>query len=109
MFKNNGTKYLIIFDDSFEEIYIQKRLLEAIAGKNCGLRTIYIRQNFFHQSKHGRDVDLQNTHIVLFKAPRDVMQVKMLSVQLRFGPELVDWYQNATSVPYSHSLIDLSP
>ena len=36
------------------------------------------------------------------------MQVKTLSAQLGFGLELVDWYRDATSVPYSHLLIDLS-
>ena len=51
---------------------------------------------------------LQNTHIVLFKSPRDVMQVTTLSTQLGLGSELVDWYRNATSVPFGHLLIDLS-
>ena len=52
---------------------------------------------------------LQNTHIVHFKSPRDVMQVTTLSTQLGLGPELVDWYRDATSVPFGHLLIDLSP
>ena len=38
-----------------------------------------------------------------------MMQVSTLSVQLGLGLELVDWYQDATSVPYGHLLIDLSP
>ena len=37
------------------------------------------------------------------------MQVSTLSAHLGLGSELVDWYQDATSVPYDHSLIDLSP
>ena len=41
--------------------------------KSNGTRTIYIQHNFFHQSKLGRDVALQNTHNVLFKSPRDLM------------------------------------
>ena len=52
---------------------------------------------------------LQNTHIVLFKSPRDVMQVTILSTQLGFGSELVDWYRDASFVPFGHLLIDLSP
>ena len=71
--------------------------------------TIYIEHNYFHQSKLGRDVELQNTHIVLFKSPRDVMQVTTPSPQLGLGSELVDWYQAATSVPFGHMVIDLSP
>ena len=108
--KNNGTKYLLIFDDSCEEICNSKAFVDiATAGRHRGLSTIYIKHNLFHQSKLGRDVELQNTHIVLFKSPRDVMQVTTLSTQLGLCSELVDWYRDATSVPFGHLLIDLSP
>ena len=108
--KNNGTKYLPIFDASCEEICNPKAFVDiATAGRHRGLSTIYIKHNLFHQSKLGRDVELQNTHIVLFKSPRDVMQVTTLSTQLGLGSELVDWYRVTTSVPFGHLLIDLSP
>ena len=37
------------------------------------------------------------------------MQVNTLSTQLGLGSELVDWYRDATSVPFGHLLIDFSP
>ena len=37
------------------------------------------------------------------------MQVITLSTQLGLDSELVDWYRHATSVPFGHLLIDLSP
>ena len=37
------------------------------------------------------------------------MQVTTLSAQLGLGSELVDWYRDATSVPFGYLLIDLSP
>ena len=99
--KNNGTKYLLTFDDSCEEICNSKAFVNiAIAGRHRGLSTIYIKHNFFHQSKLGRDVELQNTHIVLFKSPGDVMQVTTFGAHLDFGSVLVDWYREATSVPF---------
>ena len=108
--KNNCTKYLLIFDDSCEELCNSKAFVYiATAGRHRGLSTLYIKHNHFHQSKLGRDIELQNTHIVLFKYPRDVMQVATLSTQLGLGSELVDWYRDATSVPFGHLLIDLSP
>ena len=108
--KNNGTKYLLISDDSCAEICNSKAFVDlAIAGRHRGLSTIYIKHNFFHQSKLGRDVELRNTHIVLFKSPRDVMQKTTLSTQLGLGSELVDWYRDATSLPIGHLLIDFSP
>ena len=84
--KNNGTKYLLIFDNSCEEICNSKAFVDiAAAGRHRGLSTIYFKHNVFHQSKLGRDAELQNTDIVLFKSPRDVMQVTTLSTQLGLG------------------------
>ena len=89
----DSLKYLLIFDDSCEEICNSKAFVDiATAGRHRGLSTIYLKHNLFHQGKLGSDVELKNTHIVLFKSPRDVMQVTTLSTQLGLGSELVDWY-----------------
>ena len=80
--KNNDTKYFLIIDDSCEQICNSKAFVDiATTVRHRGLRTIYIKHNLFHQSKLGRDVELQNTQIVLFKSARDVMQVTTLSTQ----------------------------
>ena len=108
--KNNDTKYLLIFDDSCEEICNSKAFVDfAFAGKCPGLSTVYINHHLFHQSKLGRDFELQNTFDVLFKSPRDVMQVSTLSAWLGLGSEQNDWCGNATSVPRGKLVIDLSP
>ena len=105
---NNGAKYLLIFDDSCEKISNSKQFVKiATAGRHRGLNTIYIKHNLFHQIKLGRDVELQNTHIVLLKSPRDNLQISTLSQQLGLGSQLKEWYQDATSVRYGHLLIDL--
>ena len=107
--KNNGTRYSLYFDDSCEKICNWKAFVDiATAGRDRCLSTIYIKHNLFHQSKLGRDVELQNTHIVLFKSPLDLMQVTTFSTQLSLGLELVDWYRDATSVPFGYLLIDWS-
>ena len=91
--KDNGTNWLLIFDDSCDDICNSKAIVDiAAAGRLQGLSKIYIKHNLFHQSKLRRDVELQNTHIVLFRSLRDVMQVTTLSTQLGLGSELFDWY-----------------
>ena len=81
--KKNGTKYLLIFDDSCGGIYNSTEFVDiATAGRHRGFSPIYIKHNLFHQSKLGKDVELQNTQFVLFKSPRKVHQVATLSVQL---------------------------
>ena len=55
--KNNGAKYLLIFDDSCEEICHSNVFADiATAAIHRELRTVYIKHNLFHQSKPGRDV-----------------------------------------------------
>ena len=75
----------------------------------AGFSTTYNKLNLCHQRKLGNDVELHNTHIVFFKSPRDMHQVGTLSVQLGLGSTLVEWYRDATSVPFGHLMIDLSP
>ena len=80
--KKDGTSNLIIFDDSCEGFCNTKAFVHIdTADRPPVLSTFYIKHNLFHQSKLGRDVELQNTHIVLFKSPRprDVMQISTLS------------------------------
>ena len=52
-----------------------------------------MKHNLFHQSRLGRDIELKNTHIVLFKSPRDVLQINILIQQLGLGSQLKDCIQ----------------
>ena len=100
---NNGTEYLLIFVRKSQARKIFVKI--ATGGRHKGLSTIYIK-HLFYQSRLGRDIELQKTHIVLFKSPRDVLRVSTLSQELGLGSQLKDWY---TSIPYGHLLIDLTP
>ena len=108
--ENNRTKSLLIFDGSCQEVCNSREIEKnAVARRHRGLNTIYIKHNLFHKSKLGRDIELQNTHILLFKSPRDVLQIGRLSSQLGLGLLLMDWNKDATSVTFGRLLIDLSP
>ena len=78
--KNNGTRYLLICDESSEEICNSNAFAgTVVAGRHRGRSNIYIKHNLFLQKKLETNVELQNTHIVLFKSPRDLNQVSTLS------------------------------
>ena len=101
---------MLIIDNSCAQVCNSKIFVYiGTCGRHRGLSTIYIKQNLFHQSIIGRDVELQNIHIVLFKSLRDVTQVSTLSAKFDLGSKLVDWCRDATSVVYGHLLIYLSP
>ena len=57
---------LLVFDDSCEEF---SKL--ATAGRHRNISVIYVKHNLFQQSKWSRTIDLNTTHIILFKSPRD--------------------------------------
>ena len=78
-------------DDSCQEV-CASRLFEknAVVGRHRALSTVYKEHNLFHESKLGRDMELQNAHIGLLKLPGVVLQVGRLSVQLGLSSSLVD-------------------
>ena len=105
---NDGTNYLIIFDDSCDEITKTKEFEKiATAGRHKKINCIYVKHNLFHKIPIGRDAEWQNTHSR--RSPRDVQQIGVLAKQLGLGKQLVDWYNASTRTSYGHLMIDLSP
>ena len=50
--RNNGTKYVLIFDDSCEKICNSKAFVDiATTGRHRGLITIYIKHNVFTRAR----------------------------------------------------------
>ena len=99
-------KKLLMFDDFCEKISNSKQEFTT-AGRHKGLNTIYNKHKLFHQSKLEKVVELQNTHTVFLKSPRDILQINSIGQQLILRSQLKEWYQDATSVPYGPLLIDL--
>ena len=101
---------LLVLDDSYETIYQEKEFVKlAVAGRHKKVRCVFVKHNFFHQSKWSRTIDLNTTHIILFKSPRELQQIYYLGRQLKNVEFLRDYYTRATSEPYGHLLIDLDP
>ena len=101
---------LLIFDDSCEEIYENKRFSKiATSGRHKNVNVIFIKHNLFHQSKHSRTIDLNTTHVVLFKSPRDVNQISYFGKQMNNAPFLKDCFIKATENVYGHLMVDFSP
>ena len=81
----------------------------ATSGRHRRLHVIYVKHNLFQQSKWSRTIDLNTTHIILFKSLRDIQQIKYLGKQLNGLQLLKDAYKLATTQPYGHLIIDLDP
>ena len=81
----------------------------ATAGRHKNISVIYVKHNLFQQSKWSRTIDLNTTHIILFKSPRDIQQIGLIGRQLNNTQFLKDSYELATKQPFGHLLIDLDP
>ena len=109
-FLNSLANCLLIIDDSCEEIYNDKEFVKlATAGRHKNINVINIKHNFYQQSKWSRTIDLNTTHIILFKSARDIQKFEFLGKQLNLVKFLKHCYQMATKEPFGHLLIDLDP
>ena len=101
---------LLIFDDTCEEFSSDKTFVKlATAGRDKNIGTINVKHNMFQQNRWSRTIDLNTTHIILFKSPRDVQQVDYLGRQLNLAECFRHCYQLSTKEAFGHFLIDLNP
>ena len=101
---------LLVFDDSCEEIFNDKEFSKlTTAGRHKNIGVTYVKHNLFQQSKWSRTIDLNTTHIILFKSPRDIQQIGLIGRQLNNTQFLKDSYELTTKQPFGHLLIDLDP
>ena len=63
----------------------------------------------FQQSKWSRTIDLNTSHIILFKSLRDIQQTEYLGKQLNCFQLIEEAYKLATAELFGHLMIDLEP
>ena len=109
-FFNSLANCLLIIDYSCDEIYNGKDIVKlATTGRHKNINVTYIKHNLYQQSKWSRTIDLNTTHIILFKSARDIEQVGILGKQLNLVKFLKHCYQLATKEPFGHLLTGLHP
>ena len=101
---------LLVFDNSCKEIFNDKEFSKlATAGRQKIISVIYVKHNLFQQGKWSRTIELNTTHIILFKSPRDVQKVGLIGRQLNNTQFLKESYELATKQPFGNLLFDLDP
>ena len=75
---------LIVFDDQMIDASKDKRIVNLFTrgSHHRNLSVIYIVQNLFHQGKGSRSISLNSHYLVLFKNPRDKLQILTLAKQM---------------------------
>ena len=104
---------LIVIDDQMIEAGRDNRIVNLFTkgSHHRNLSVIYIVQNLFHQGKGNRSISLNSHYLVLFKNPRDKLQILTLAKQMY--PSETAWfikeYEEAVRRPYGYLFVDLRP
>ena len=102
---------LIVFDDQMIDASKDKRIVNLFTrgSHHRNLSVIYIVQNLFHQGKGSRSISLNSHYLVLFKNPRDKLQILTLAKQMYPGQTdfFLNQYEEPVKRPFGYLLIDL--
>ena len=100
-----------MFDDQMIDASKDKRIVNFFTrgSHHRNLSVIYIVQNLFHQGKGSRSISLNSHYLVLFKNPRDKLQILTLGKQMYPGQTdvFLNQYEEAVKRPFGYLLIDL--
>jgi len=103
--------YLIVFDDQMIDTGKDQRIVNLFTrgSHHRNLSVICIVQNLFHQGKGSRNISLNSHYLVLFKNPRDNLQVLTLAKQMYPGRTdlFLKQYDEDVKRRYGYLLIDL--
>ncbi len=109
---DENDKNLIIIDDNMHnatnDILISDLFTKKSHHKN--ITVMILLQNLFPKSKYMRDISISSNYIVLFKNPRENMQVKLLGRQIDGDKSnfISSCYLDATkNKPFSYLMLDL--
>ena len=107
-FLNSLANCRLIIDNSCKEIYNDKEFIKlATAGRHKNFNVFYIKHNFYQRSKWSRTINLNTTHIILFKSARDIQKVDFLGKQLNLVKFLKHCYQFAAKKLFGICLLIL--
>ena len=102
---------LLILDDLMTESNDSVSSIFTKISHHRNVSIIFLTQNLFFKSKHSRTMSLNSHYIIMFKNPRDAMQIATLGRQMYPGKSkfLIDAYRDATEKPFDYLLLDLKP
>ena len=102
---------LMVIDDQMADSGEDKRIVNLFTrgSHHRNLSIIYIVQNLFHQGKGSRSISFNSHYLVLFKNPRDKLQVLSLAKQMysRLTDCFINHYEQAVQRHFGYLLVDL--
>ena len=110
-FPDYDTPRLIIIDDQMTSVLDSKQVAELYfeGSHHMSVSVCILLQNLFHGGKMGRTISLNCSYLILFKNPRDKLQITTLGRQMypTNWRSFVNTYEKVTSQPYTYLIVDL--
>ena len=104
---------LIVSDKQMIEAGKDNRIVNLFTkgSHHRNLSVIYIEQNLFHQGKGYPSISLNSHYLVLFRNPRDKLQILTLAKQMYLSETawFIKEYEEAVRRPYGYLFVDLRP
>ena len=104
---------LFVIDDQMQESSNNSQIMNLFTkgSHHRNLSVIFLTQNAYHNGRITRTVSLNCHYLVLFKKPRDKMQVMTLAKQMypRNTQHFLQKYEEAVQRPYGYWFVDLKP
>ena len=101
---------LMVIDDQMADAGNDKRIVNLFTrgSHHRNLSVIYTSCRF-HQGKGSRSISLNSHYLVLFKNPRDKLQILTLAKQMypRNTDSFINHYEEAEQRPFGYLLVDL--
>jgi hypothetical protein len=102
---------IIVIDDLMTEIKNSKFVLDLFTkGSHHNNQSVFIlTQNLYHKGPIVRDLNLNSHYLIIFKSPRDKMQIKALAKQIypNASGYFMSAYEQSTSAPHGYLIVDL--
>jgi len=101
---------MIILDDVMQEVSENRRAATLFSRDmhHKNVTVWFILQNIFKQGPSMRDIVLNCQVFILFRNPRDINQIKVLSRQIGI-PNLEKAYEKAIKARYGYLVVNLQP
>ena len=111
LFPSDST-HLVILDDLIFQASNHPEVVRIFTQyrHHRNMSVIMLTQNIFHQDKFSRTISLNCNYLVLFKNPRDKLQMNILAQQMFPSRKkyFLESLEDATRQPHSYLLLDLT-
>lgn len=108
----SGKSHLIILDDVMSDAADHPEVVKIFTEyrHHRNISVMMLSQNIFHQGKHSRTISLNCGYLVLFKNPRDKLQINVLAQQMFPSNKkyFLQSYEDATRQAHKYLFVDLT-